>query len=111
MEIAQYGDLFGGRGAVRVADLLSGDEVVAPFAAVLDCTLEAGGSVGRHVQTDFAEIVVFLEGRGAATVGAVRRDVGPGSVVSVPLGEPLGIESAAGAALRYVIVKAAPPPL
>lgn len=100
--------LFGGKGEVLVWDLL-GAEKLQPFTAVLACELEAGGSVGRHVQSDFAEIVVFTEGQGRVMVGGAPRDVGEGSVVPLPLGQTLAIENLSGERpLRYLIIKAVP---
>ena len=89
-------------------DLL-GDAGLPPFTAVLACELEAGGVVGRHVQQEFAEIVVFTEGRGRAVVGGAAREVGEGSVVPLALGQTLSIENLeAERPLRYLIIKAAP---
>lgn len=102
--------LFGGKGEVLVWDLL-GAERLHPFTAVLACELSAGGSVGRHVQSDFAEIVVFTEGEGRALVNGAPRDVGEGSVVPLPLGQTLAIENLAlDRPLRYLIIKAIPAP-
>ena len=55
-------ELFGGRGEVRVWSLL--DTEADPFTAVLSCELAPGGSVGRHVQEEFPEIVIGVEGHG-----------------------------------------------
>ena len=69
--------LFGGEGTVTVWDLL-GRAAAPPFTAILGCELEARGSVGRHVQEEFAEIVIGLEGEGVATVDGAERALGPG---------------------------------
>lgn len=101
--------LFGGRGEVRVFDLMGGPSPLPPFTAALACELDPGGAVGMHVQSDFCEIVIFTEGRGRVTVGRSERLVAPGSLVALPLGEPLAIENTAtDAPLRYLIVKAVP---
>ena len=47
--------LFGGAGEVRVWNLL-GRHPAPPFAAVLACELDPGGSVGRHKQSTYNEI-------------------------------------------------------
>jgi quercetin dioxygenase-like cupin family protein len=100
--------LFGGRGEVRVSDLLGRPSPLAPFVAVLACELAAGGAVGAHVQTDVSELVIFVEGRGRVRAGGRAQEVGPGAVVPLALGEALSIENArADAPLRYLIVKAA----
>lgn len=99
--------LFGGAGAVRVWELLP-DEATDPFAAALACELDPAGSVGVHVQTDAAEIVVCLEGHGTATVDGAARALRPGAVVYLPLGGRLALRNdARDAPLRYLIIKAA----
>jgi quercetin dioxygenase-like cupin family protein len=98
-------NLFGGTGDVRVCSLLDGD--AAPFTAVLWCELTPGGSVGRHVQEEFPEIIIGLDGDGAATVDGALRSLGPGEVVHLPLGAVLSIENRSPErALTYLIVKA-----
>ena len=98
-------NLFGGRGLVRVWSLLGAP--AAPFTAVLSCELEAGASVGRHQQEDFAEIVVGLGGTGVATVNDTTHALGPGDVVHLPLGAVLSIANrSADAPLWYLIIKA-----
>lgn len=98
-------DLFGGRGSVVVRDLLQG-RPAPPFGAVLSCTLEAGGTVGRHRQEAFAEVVVVLAGTGRATVDGLEQALAPGGVVHLPLGAVLSLEASADAPLDYLIVKA-----
>jgi quercetin dioxygenase-like cupin family protein len=98
--------LFGGKGTVRVWDLLRGRSA-EPFAAVLACSLDPGGSVGPHVQQAFPEIVVCLDGEGTALVDGAGHPMHPGSVVHLPFGSTLSIENRSESApLRYLIVKA-----
>ncbi len=98
--------LFGGKGAVVVWDLL-GRAGAEPFTAVLWCALEPGGSVGRHVQEHFPEIVVGLDGEGEARVGDEAHPLGPGDVVHLPLGAVLSIANLSSEEpLSYLIVKA-----
>jgi quercetin dioxygenase-like cupin family protein len=98
--------LFGGTGAVTVWNLL-GRVQAPPFAAVLACELDPGGSVGSHVQQHFPEIVLGLEGDGRATVDGAPHPLGPGDVVHLPLGSKLTIANAsADTPLRYLIIKA-----
>jgi quercetin dioxygenase-like cupin family protein len=99
-------DLFGGRGAVTVTDLL-GATSIAPFVAVLGCELEPGGSVGRHVQEAYPEIVIGLGGQGTATVNETEHRLSAGDVVPLPLGAVLAIDNPGDEPLRYLIVKAA----
>jgi mannose-6-phosphate isomerase-like protein (cupin superfamily) len=99
-------DLFGGHGVVRVTDLL-GATVCAPFQAVLECELEAGAAVGTHLQADYAEIVIVIEGTGTIAVNDEQRTVVAGDVVALPLGATLAIDnSGQERSLRYLIVKA-----
>ena len=98
-------DLFGGTGEVRIADLLSPCPLTG-FAAILDCTLAPGASVGVHVQQDHDEAVGFTGGQGLVGVDGVPRQVTAGDVVSLPLGATLALSNAGAAPLRYVILKA-----
>jgi uncharacterized cupin superfamily protein len=98
--------LFGGAGAVLVWSLCDAGPA-PPFGAVLACELEAGGSVGAHVQQEFAEVVIVLEGEGVARVNGATTAMKPGVVVEVPLGHTLALENASSERpLRYLIVKA-----
>lgn len=97
-------ELFGGRGEVRVWSLL---DAAGPFTAVLWCELAPDGSVGRHVQEEFAEVVIGVEGQGEATVDGLRHGLSAGDAVYLPLGSVLAIENRSQSApLRYLIVKA-----
>jgi quercetin dioxygenase-like cupin family protein len=100
--------LFDGRGVVQVWNLLAEFTAMpAPFTAVLSCELDPGGSVGAHVQDQFPELVVGLEGDGEATVDGEPRALGPGDVVHLPLGSVLTLRNRSDtAALRYLIIKA-----
>jgi len=98
--------LFGGRGAVRVWNLCDANPR-PPFGAILACELEAGGSVGPHVQQEFAEVVIVLEGEGTARVGEAPLGLQPGVVAQIPLGQTLALENGSSRQpLRYLIVKA-----
>lgn len=98
-------NLFGGSGEVRVWNLLG--HAAEPFTAVLACELAPGGSVGRHVQQEFPEIVVGLEGDGEAFVNQTPHSLEPGNVVHLPLGSVLALRNrSTDAPLRYLIIKA-----
>lgn len=100
-------DLFGGHGAVRVWSL-SG--AVPPFTAVLWCELEGGGRVGLHRQETDPEVVIVVAGRAAVEAAGVRRELGPGGSVGLPLGALLAIENLEPATpVQYLIVKARGP--
>lgn len=106
---ARRDGLFGGRGAVHVWDLLGGVGA-EPFTAVLYCELDPGGSVGRHVQEQYPEIVVGIDGQGEARVDDRPYRLAPGDVVHLPLGSVLAIENrSSDEPLSYLIVKARAP--
>jgi len=98
-------ELFGGTGSVRVWALSS--DPALPFTAVLACELEAGGSVGAHVQEQFPELVIGLSGSGRTRVDGVAAAFAAGSVVELGRGQTLSIVNASSdAPLRYLIIKA-----
>lgn len=99
--------LFGGHGEVLVWDLL-GAASFPPFTAVLACELAPGGSVGTHMQQQYPEIVIVLEGEGRAALDGTEVPVGTGTLITLPLGATLAITNGSDQVpLRYVIVKAA----
>ena len=98
--------LFGGSGAVLVWNLCDADPQ-PPFDAILACELEAAGSVGAHLQQEFSEVVIVVEGEGVARVGGSPVIMQPGVVVELPLGQTLALENTSPERpLRYLIVKA-----
>jgi quercetin dioxygenase-like cupin family protein len=100
-----HAGLFGGVGEVRVWNLLRG--AAEPFTAALSCELSAGGSIGRHVQDEFPEIVIGIQGEGVAVVNGVAHRLGALSAVHLPLAATLEIVNHSHVeSLRYVIVKA-----
>jgi hypothetical protein len=103
-------DLFGGRGAVSVQDLL-GAVAMPPFAAILACELAASGAVGAHHQTGADEIVICLGGAGSISVDGTKRPFIPGVVAYLALGQLLAIENSSDTEkLRYFIIKAVQKP-
>lgn len=90
---------------MHVTSLVTG--AAGPFSAVLSCRLEQGGSVGRHVQTEFPEIIVGISGDGEATVDGVAHPLGEDDAVFLPLGSVLSLVNRSETEpLRYLIVKA-----
>ncbi len=90
---------------MRVWNMMDGE--LPPFAVVLGCELDPGGSVGAHVQQECAEIVIVTEGRGHARVGQQSIPLSPGVVVQLPLGETLALRNGSDTdVLRYFIIKA-----
>ena len=87
---------------------LIGPRQLPAFSAVLACELEAGGSVGAHLQQAADEIVVVTDGVGTALVDGEAQALHPGAVVWLPLGAQLAIENGSNAEpLLYLIIKAA----
>lgn len=98
--------LFGGNGAVLVWNLCDGDPQ-PPFGAILARELEGNGTVGTHVQQEFPEVVIVIEGHGAARVNSAPVSLQPGVVVQIPLGHSLALENGSPQqSLRYLIVNA-----
>jgi mannose-6-phosphate isomerase-like protein (cupin superfamily) len=97
-------ELFGGTGVVRVWALVGAPRT--PFAAVLACELEAGASVGTHVQQQYPELVIAVAGVGSVRVDGERLAFSAGSVVELSLGQTLSIANGSNEEpLRYLIVK------
>jgi mannose-6-phosphate isomerase-like protein (cupin superfamily) len=97
-------NLFGGSGEVRVWNLLDAD--AGSFTAILSCELSPAGSVGSHVQQEFPEVVIGVDGDGQATIDGRIRSLCSGDAVYLPLGSVLAIENRSNdAPLRYLIVK------
>lgn len=98
--------LFGGKGSVGVWDLLAG-RPFAPFSAALACELEAGGSVGRHMQQRDPELLLCAQGDGEILVDGKARPFTPGEVALLPHGSSLEIRNlTSDQPLRYFIIKA-----
>ena len=97
--------LFGGQGAVRVWALTA--RPAQPFTAILACELEAGASVGPHVQEHDPEIVIAISGSGTVSVNGVAASFSSGQVIELAHGHTLAIDNTASTdPLRYLIVKA-----
>ncbi len=98
-------DLFGGSGTVLVWDLLEG-KARGPFKGVVSCELEPAGSVGRHVEERYAELVIGVEGTGEVRVGGKANALMAGDVVYLPRGEVMEILNLSGdVPLQYLILK------
>src|SRR5450432_848633 len=95
--------LFGGGGAVLVWSLCDSGPL-PPFGAVLACELEGAASVGAHLQQEFAEVLIVIEGEGVARVGGSPVAMQSGLVLEIPLGQTLALENASPERpLRYLI--------
>jgi hypothetical protein len=101
-------DLFGGHGVVRVWALV--EAPARPFTAILACELEAGASVGTHLQTEYPEIVVAISGTGGVSVNGHSAAFSAGNVIELAQGQTLSIANESSVAvLRYLIIKAQKP--
>ena len=98
-------DLFGGRGEVKVWNLLN-PRALDPFRAALWCELEPSGVVGRHVQQHYPEILICVSGEGVVKIGQTAHDFKPGVCLTLSLGEILQITCGVDAPLSYLIIKA-----
>ena len=98
-------ELFGGKGAVRVWALTGAPAL--PFTAVLACELDAGGSVGPHVQEQYPELVIGISGSGSTSVNGASTQFDAGSVVELARGQTLAIvNESPDVPLCYLIIKA-----
>lgn len=98
--------LFGGAGVVRVWSLVGAP--LLPFTAILACELEAGASVGTHLQDQYPEIVIGISGTGRVVVNGAPSAFGAGSVVQLPRGYTLAIANeSTDSVLSYLIIKSA----
>ena len=98
--------LFGGVGAVRIWNCLPPNST-DPFKAALWCELDPGGSVGRHRQTAYPEVILCVGGAGRAVIGDTTHVLVRGTLVHLPLGTSLSLHNdREDASLEYVIIKA-----
>ena len=98
--------LFGGVGAVRIWNCLPPNPT-DPFRAALWCELDPGGSVGRHRQTAYPEVILCVGGSGRAVIGDTAHVLVRGTLVHLPLGTSLSLHNdREDATLEYVIIKA-----
>ena len=98
-------DLFGGKGAVSIWNMLA-RRSAPPFSAALWCELEPHGSVGPHRQQRDPEIIICIAGEGQARVEDVVHDLSAGALVYLPQGAVLALINSGDVPLRYIIVKA-----
>lgn len=98
-------NLFGGRGEVRVWNLLR--DAAEPFTAALSCELAADGHVGAHVQQEFPELIIGIAGDGEARVNGKPHALVAHAAIHLQLGAQLEIiNHSQQEPLRYLIIKA-----
>lgn len=108
LPLTSRSDLFSGVGTVIMANVLPESHCPRSLMAALWCELEAGGHVGRHLQSDCDEVILFVEGAGRAAVAGEIQPVRRGTLLGLPVGETLEIWADSFRPLQYVIVKMKP---
>jgi mannose-6-phosphate isomerase-like protein (cupin superfamily) len=70
---------------------------------------EPGQAQDAHSHVGSDKVYFVLDGRGTVRVGDAEQDVGPGSAVLAPAGEPHGVANPGPARLRVLVFMAPPP--
>lgn len=85
-------------------------EVVAtgPHAQVVVMSIPPGGEIGEEVHAAVDQVLVFVEGDGAAIMDGERTAVGPNHLVLVPAGTRHNVVNTGSSALRLYTVYAPP---
>lgn len=85
-------------------------EVIAtgPHAQVVVMNIPPGGEIGEEVHDGVDQVLVFVEGEGAAFLEGERSLVGPGRLVLVPAGMRHNFVNTGASGLRLYTVYAPP---
>jgi mannose-6-phosphate isomerase-like protein (cupin superfamily) len=85
-------------------------EVVAtgPHAQVVVMSIPPGGEIGEEVHDGVDQVLIFVEGEGAAILNGDRSDVGPNRLVQVPAGTRHNFINTGSSDLRLYTVYAPP---
>jgi mannose-6-phosphate isomerase-like protein (cupin superfamily) len=85
-------------------------EVVAtgPHAQVVVMNIPPGGEIGEEVHRDVDQVLVFVDGEGAAILDGERSAVGPNRLVLVPAGMRHNFVNTGSSDLRLYTVYAPP---
>ncbi len=85
-------------------------EVVAtgPHAQVVVMNIPPGGEIGEEVHRDVDQVLVFVDGEGAAILDGERSAVGPNRLVLVPAGMRHNFINTGSSDLRLYTVYAPP---
>lgn len=70
---------------------------------------EPGQTQDAHAHGESDKVYVVLEGRGSVRVGDGEQEVGPGSAILAPAGEPHGVVNPGPDRLRVLVFMAPPP--
>jgi mannose-6-phosphate isomerase-like protein (cupin superfamily) len=79
-----------------------------PHAQVVVMSIPPGGEIGEEVHHDVDQVLVFVEGDGAAVLDGVRGHVGPDRLVLVPAGTMHNVINTGPTDLRLYTVYAPP---
>lgn len=97
-------ELFGGKGEVKVWNLLA-QRQLGGFKACLWCELEAGGVVGKHYQELYDELIICVSGEGTATINDECFALESGIPVFIKKGQTLDLKAGSNQELIYLIIK------
>jgi len=101
-------NLFGGQGTVEIDSLLI--DKGQPFSAVLWCSLEVGGSIGKYCQQRDPEIILCISGKGEICIDSQVHSMTAKSLVYMPFGSVMSLlNTSETEPFVYVIVKAEVP--
>lgn len=79
-----------------------------PHAQVVVMSIPPGGEIGEEVHHDVDQVLVFVEGRGAAILAGEESPVGPDHLVHVPAGMLHNVVNRGSGDLRLYTVYAPP---
>ncbi len=102
MEILRFDELRNANNSLEFEGVDHGDAGVSFF--LVDAAAGRGPSLHTH---DYAEVFIVLEGQATFRGAGGEREVGAGSIVVVPAGEPHGFK-ASGEGSRQVNIHASP---
>lgn len=66
--------------------------------------LPPGKSIPVHKHSHCDEVLIVLQGKGTASLGEKKREVGPGSIVYIPEDEWIGLENTGSELIRIVFI-------
>jgi len=102
--------LVGGSGTAEVKHVLNGMHVPAAVAIVEHVRLVPGASCGLHLHAEREEIYYILSGAAVMTVNGDKITVGPGDLITCPLGtvHGIGVPPEAAEPMSFFVVEALP---
>ncbi len=92
----------------EIRSILDRTNSTATHQSLAEATLLPGSETAGHVHARTEEIYYILRGRGVMTVGAARREVGPGDGILIPPGARHSIENPGAEALVFLCCCAPP---